>query len=77
MSLHKMETAYWDEIAYAKDEGEAKGRKIGREIGRAEGEAKGREIGRAEGEAKSRQHILELLAQGISAEELRRRLTEA
>jgi predicted transposase YdaD len=68
MSLHKMETAYWDEIAYAKDEGEAKGREIGR--------AEGLEAGRAEGEAKSRQHILELLAQGISAEELRRRLTE-
>jgi flagellar biosynthesis/type III secretory pathway protein FliH len=89
MSLHKMETAYWDEIAYAKDEGEAKGREIGREIGRAEGletgraeglevgRAEGLETGRAEGEAKSRQHILELLAQGVSAEELLRRLTEA
>jgi predicted transposase YdaD len=30
MSLHKMETAYWDEIAYAKAEGEARGRNEGR-----------------------------------------------
>jgi hypothetical protein len=36
-----------------------------------------RKEGRAEGEAKSRQQILDLLAQGVSAEELRRRLTEA
>jgi flagellar biosynthesis/type III secretory pathway protein FliH len=51
-------------------------RREGREEGRKEGRKEGRREGRAEGEAKSRQEILDLLAQGVSAEELRRRLTE-
>jgi hypothetical protein len=37
----------------------------------------GRKEGREEGRKESRQEILDLLAQGVSAEELRRRLTEA
>jgi flagellar biosynthesis/type III secretory pathway protein FliH len=85
MSEFKYEIDTQSKIGYARkegrkegrEEGRKEGRKEGRMEGRREGREEGREEGRAEGEAKSRQQILDLLAQGVSAEELRRRLTEA
>jgi hypothetical protein len=44
--------------------------------GKAIGEAQGKAIGKAQGKANERKQVLKLLNQGLSAEELKRRLTK-
>ena len=58
----------------AKKEGLQLGREEGREAGRQEGRHEGRQEGRQEGRDEERQYLLELLSQGLSAEELKQRL---
>jgi flagellar biosynthesis/type III secretory pathway protein FliH len=80
MSEFKYEIDTQSKIGYARKEGRVEGRKEGRAEGRKEGRVEGRKEGREEGRVEGRkegwQEILDLLAQGVSAEELRRRLPE-
>jgi hypothetical protein len=64
-----------DALVVEREEGMEEGLAKGLAKGRKEGLAKGRKKGREEGRDIERQQVLELLDQGISLEELKRRLS--
>ena len=57
-------------------EGREEGLKAGREEGRKEGREEGIEIGEHRGEQKTQKHILELIAQGLTAEDIKQCLEQ-
>jgi predicted transposase/invertase (TIGR01784 family) len=63
---------YNSSMNYARETGYAEGHADGHAVGHAEGHAEGQTEGRNE----ERQHLLEMLDQGLSVEEIKRRLTE-
>jgi len=65
-----------DAIAFARKEEREEALKEGRLIGHEEGHAKGHEQGRVVGREEERKHLLELLDQGLSVNEIKKRISQ-
>ena len=77
MRDEKIELDYQSYMTYAKEEGHAKGFAKGHVEGHAEGHTQGRAEGIAIGAQKTQAFVLQLIEQGLSANEIKQRLESA